>query len=180
MQDTCRTCHKEETHFFNYTAHADEGLLCTDCHLETKSDPLGNGHSQIAHTFSVGSNTCTVCHSQEMHEPQEPAATTNGAEAMQASFLGPGSYGTAAGQMEVSAESPCLFEEDEVVMEAGFLSSNGSADGTIVPEPTGNSPFNFVVLASLIGMAFGLVGSPWLEKWQDRLRNQRDGGSNEQ
>lgn len=180
MQDTCRTCHKEETHFFNYTAHADEGLLCTDCHLETKSDPLGNGHSQIAHTFSVGSDTCTACHSQEMHEPQEPAATTNNAEALQAGFLGPGSFGTAAGQMEVSAESPCLFDEDEVVMEAGFLSSNGSADGTIVPEPTGSSSYNFVILASLIGMAFGLVGSPWLEKWQDRLRDQRDGGSNEQ
>ncbi len=179
MQDTCRTCHKEETHFFSFTTHADEGLLCIDCHFETKSDPLGNGHSQISHTFSVGSDTCTACHSQEMHEPNAAAMSPAEENTTQVGFLTTGNIGTAAGQMEVSAESPCLFNEDEVVMEAGFLTSNGSADGTVLPEPAVNSSFNFVILASLIGMAFGLVGSPWLEKWQERLRNQKDGGSNE-
>jgi len=179
MQDTCRTCHKEETHFFGFTTHADEGLLCIDCHFETKSDPIGNGHSRISHTFSVGSDTCTACHSQEMHEPNSTAVSPAEADQTQVGFLTTGNIGTAAGQMEVSAESPCLFDEDEVVVEAGFLTSNGTADGTVLPEPAGNSSFNFVVLASLIGMAFGLVGSPWLEKWQDRLRNQKDGGRNE-
>jgi hypothetical protein len=179
MQDTCRTCHKEETHFFNYTAHADEGLLCTDCHLQTKTDPLGNGHSQIAHTFSVGSDTCTACHNQEMHEPNASAMSPAEEVETQVGFLATGDIATAAGGANVSTESPCLFEEDEVVMEAGFLTGSGTTNGTVMPEPSASSPFNFVILASLIGMAFGLVGSPWLENWQNRLRNQKGGGSNE-
>ena len=180
MQDTCRTCHKEESHFFNYTAHADGGLLCTDCHLETKSNPLGNGHSQISHTFSVGSDTCTACHSQEMHEPNASAMSPAHEVETQVGFLAAGNIGTAAAGANVSAESPCLFEEDEVVMDAGFLTGSRATSGAVMPEPSASSSYNFVILASLIGMAFGLVGSPWLEKWQERLRNQKDGGSHEQ
>jgi hypothetical protein len=151
MQDTCRTSHKEETHFFNFTAHADEGLLCTDCHLETKSNLLGNGHSQVSHTFSVGSDTCTACHSPEMHEPQELVPPSND-----------------------STHPPTEY------LEAGFLMVDDNGNSAASPQPSSHSPYNFVILASLSGMAFGLVGSPWLEKWQDRLRNQKDGGSNEQ
>lgn len=180
MQDTCRACHKEETHFYTFTTHAEEGLLCTDCHLETKSDPLGNGHSQISHTFSVGSDTCGACHEQDMHMPGDPAADAGEVAMTVNGVLTTGSIGTAAGQMEVSAESPCLFEEETAVMEAGFLTINSSGDGTAVPEPSTNSPYNFAILASLIGLAFGLVGSPWLEKWQDKLRAQKNGGSHEQ
>jgi hypothetical protein len=180
IQDTCRSCHKDETHFFTFTTHADQGLLCTDCHLETKNDPLGNGHSKISHTFSVGADTCAACHNQEMHDPQASATSPEGCDNPQASTTKTGSIETSAGQMEVSTESPCLFEGDEAVMEAGFLTSDGNVDGTVMPEPALNSPYNFVILASLIGMAFGLVGSPWLEKWQDKLRAEKNGGSDDQ
>lgn len=148
MQDTCRTCHKEETHFFTFTAHADEGLLCTDCHLQTKSEPLGDGHSQIGHTFSIGSETCTACHNDEMHLPSDPAAQAN---------------------------------EGTTVMQAGFLpTGHGESSTSTTSQPSASSPYNFAILAALIGMAFGLVGSPWLEKWQERLRAQKSGGHHEQ
>lgn len=148
MQDTCRTCHKEETHFFTFTAHAEEGLLCTDCHLATKNEPLGNGHSQISHTFSVGTETCSACHSDDMHMP-------NGSVT------------------QASAEA--------VVMEAGFLPTNhGESMINTTTQPSASSPYNFAILAALIGMAFGLVGSPWLEKWQEKLRAEKSGGRNEQ
>lgn len=180
MQDTCRACHKEETHFYTFTSHAEEGLLCTDCHLETKNDPLGNGHSQISHTFSVGSNTCGDCHGQEMHMPTDSATNAGQVAMVVNGVLESNSVTTSAGEVEVSAESPCLFEEDTAVMEAGFLTINSSGTQSATPEPSTNSPFNFAILASLIGMAFGLVGSPWLEKWQDKLRAQKHGGSHEQ
>lgn len=149
MQDTCRTCHKEETHFFTFTAHAGEGLLCTDCHLAAKSEPLGNGHSQISHTFSIGSETCTSCHNDEMHMPGETA--------------------------DSAAEEP-------VVMEAAIFPVNNrdSSANVSTTQPAVNSSLNFAVLAALIGMAFGLVGSPWLEKWQEKQRAERDGGRHEQ
>lgn len=180
MQDTCRTCHKEETHFFTFTDHANEGLLCTDCHLGTKNEPLGNGHSQMSHTFSVGSDTCTACHSQQMHMPRDPAGENDEWANSAVRFLTTGSISTVAGQMEVSAESPCLFDEDETVMEAGFISFNNNSKNTVLTEPSASTPYHFAILASLIGLAFGLVGSPWLEKWQEKLRTPKNGGRDEQ
>lgn len=179
MQDTCRACHKEETHFYTFTTHSEEGLLCTDCHLEAKSDPLGNGHSQISHTFSVGADTCGECHGEEMHMPTDTAANIGQVAMISTGASTTSSVETSAGQVEVSAESPCLFEEETAVMEAGFLTIDGSGTHSATPEPTTNSPFNFAILASLIGMAFGLVGSPWLEKWQQKLRAEKNGGSDE-
>lgn len=172
MQDTCRTCHKEETHFFTFTAHAEEGLLCTDCHLNTKSEPLGNGHSQISHTFSIGADTCTACHNQEMHDPQATANAMRDPAAASGTFLT-----SAAG--EINGNGPDCAYEEEQVMEAGFLTISSRGNGAAMPEPSVNSPYNFAVLAALIGMAFGLVGSPWLEKWQEKLRAERNGGSDE-
>jgi formate-dependent nitrite reductase cytochrome c552 subunit len=169
MQDTCRTCHKEETHFFTFTAHANEGLLCTDCHLGTKSEPLGNGHSQISHTFTIGADTCTACHNEEMHDSQ---AATGG---MGVSAALPGAFLTSATSDPAVPDADCPYEK-ETIMEAGFLTINGSGNDTALPEPSVNSPYNFAFLAALIGMAFGLVGSPWLEKWQAHLRAEKDGG----
>jgi len=177
MQDTCRTCHKEETHFFTFTSHGDEGILCTDCHLQTKSDPLGNGHSQISHTFSIGKDTCTACHNEEMHDPS--ASTMGSSVNVATGILTSGSTSTSAGEMPLSSDSPCLFDEDPTMMQAGFLTIDSQGNEAAMPEPSANSPFNFAVMAALIGMAFGLVGSPWLEKWQERLRSQKHGGSNE-
>ena len=155
MQDTCRSCHKEETHFYTFTAHASEGLLCTDCHLQTNNTPLGSGHSQINHTFSVGSDACTACHSDGLHKPTAPTTT-------------------------VDSKSPCLYDQNASVMQASFPTLNSTETDSILPELSANSTYNFTILAALIGLAFGLVGSPWLEKWQERLRAQDQGGSNEQ
>ena len=173
MQDTCRACHKEETHFFTFTAHAEEGLLCTDCHLSTKNEPLGNGHSQISHTFSIGADTCTACHNEEMHDAQVTATVMGGESASL-----PGQLLASATSTETDS-SDCTYEGEEQVMEAGFLTLNSEGTDSAMPQPSANSPYNFAVLAALIGMAFGLVGSPWLEKWQDKLRAEKDGGRNE-
>ena len=105
--------------------------------------------------------------------PSQVAMVANGT-------LTTNSVETSAGEVEVSAESPCLFEEDTAVMEAGFLTIDSSGTNSASPQPSTSSPFNFAILASLIGMAFGLVGSPWLEKWQQKLRAEKNGGSDEQ
>jgi hypothetical protein len=39
-------------------------------------------------------------------------------------------------------------------------------------EPDPVSPFGFAVLASLVGMGFGIVVAPWLEKWNRRVNNK--------
>jgi hypothetical protein len=66
-------------------------------------------------------------------------------------------------------------------MEAGFLPINhGESTANTTTQPSASSPYNFAILAALIGMAFGLVGSPWLEKWQEKLRTEKSGGRDEQ
>jgi hypothetical protein len=39
-------------------------------------------------------------------------------------------------------------------------------------EPDPVSPFGFAVLASLVGMGFGIVVAPWLEKWNRRINKE--------
>lgn len=83
VQSLCQNCHTTESHFYSFTAHSEEGLLCTDCHLKVAEGNLGNGHGQREHTFAVDLHTCNSCHEQEMHAPAnmttflEPPAGTS-------------------------------------------------------------------------------------------------------
>lgn len=135
IEDTCRSCHRDEVHFYTFTDHAEEGLLCTDCHMQITSEDAGNGLPQ--HTFTVGMETCTACHLEELHYPMsntDPSASI-----------------------------------DPKIVQAGFMSPTGDLDAEQLDgEPMASSAINFVVLAAIIGMLFGLIGSPWLEKYYRR------------
>jgi len=135
IQDTCNSCHREEVHFYSFTDHAAEGLLCTDCHFQMAEDANGNSHRQ--HTLTVETETCAECHGQEMHYPMGDNTPPSD---------------TASTIVEVEAE--------------GFMVPLGDLDAnSIDSEPMASSHINFIILAAIIGMLFGLVGSPWLEKW---------------
>jgi hypothetical protein len=67
----CQTCHTDEANNFTMTAHAEEGLLCTNSHLRVSGTPLGQGHAQRSHTFIVDLETCNECHSKDMHYPSD-------------------------------------------------------------------------------------------------------------
>lgn len=138
VQDTCLSCHREEVHFYTYTDHAAEGLLCTDCHFQTVEDAEGKSHR--SHTLLVGTETCANCHSEEMHYPMS----------------------TSDNETSLTAES--------MVIQAGFMPPPlGDLDeSSLNSEPMASSHINFIILAAIIGMLFGLVGSPWLEKWYRR------------
>lgn len=156
VQDTCVQCHRDETHFYTFTDHANEGLLCTDCHLQVKEGPLGEVHKQ--HTFSVGLETCSECHGSQMHfpshnhtdEPVQPA------------------------EIEVSYV-PVEGTENASVQTTTILSSLGDSDlAELNNEPTSTSTINLIVMAAMIGMLFGLIGSPWLEKWFSQARDKEE------
>jgi len=137
VQDACRSCHRDETHFYNFTDHAAEGLLCTDCHMQLAEGEMGEGHGRRLHTFTVGSDACGECHSEEMHYPL--------------------------------ADSQASPEADPMIVQAGIMPNFGDADAAnLESEPMPTSHLNFIILAAIIGMLFGLIGSPWLEKWYRR------------
>lgn len=134
VQELCTTCHTEEGHFYTYTAHADAGLICTDCHLQVNETPLGEGHGQHEHTFVVHKENCNECHESAMHSPD-------------------------------NAMSSLDMEGHEALRGEANPSAVGS-EGLERPHAQTNpaSTANFTLLAALIGMAFGAVGSPWVER----------------
>lgn len=68
-QELCSSCHNDEVHFFAYTVHAQEGVTCLDCHLQVSEVQMGDGHGARHHTFTVGMDTCSNCHTLDMHYP---------------------------------------------------------------------------------------------------------------
>ncbi len=133
METLCQTCHTDEGYFYSMTSHAEEDLLCTDCHLRIADTPMGDGHGQRHHTFTVDLETCNECHGEQMHYP---VANVDGA--------GPAAGGPTTTQADLS-----------------MLTDTNMAGLSTAP----TSPYNFVMLAAFIGLAFGFVGSPLFERW---------------
>jgi hypothetical protein len=142
VQELCQSCHNEAAHFYNDTAHAQEGLLCSDCHLRVSETDIGDGHGRRVHSFTVDLNTCSSCHSGEMHYPIPGNPMSNDGEAT-----------TGLQPVLSMASMPTIQSE---------------------PDPVG--PLGFAVLASLVGMGFGIVLGPWLSKWS---RHSNKGNENE-
>lgn len=149
VQTLCQTCHNEESHFYAFTGHAQEGLLCTDCHLRVADTPPGEGHSQRVHTFAVDLNTCNECHNHQMHGPMPGSSLPTGMASMAA----------------FSTESACTLDDGKTAAGDNSLTNSKA---TMSGEPKPASPFSFALLAAVIGMAFGIIGSPWLERLTQR------------
>ena len=132
LETLCQTCHTNEGYFYGMTSHAQADLACTDCHLRISETPMGEGHGQRHHSFSVDLGTCNECHAEEMHFPAGNVADN-------------GSGGS--GPTSTDAHASLL------------------TDTQINLSTTPTSPFNFVLLAGVIGLAFGFVGSPLFERW---------------
>jgi hypothetical protein len=58
-----------------------------------------------------------------------------------------------------------LDEPTEPVIDA--MASVETAGVSLDPEPV--SPIYYALLSALIGMAFGLLVSPWIERWYKRM-----------
>lgn len=58
-QTACETCHKDQKEAVSHSTHLAAGLLCSDCHT--------NSEINTGHTFAVASDTCLLCHAEEIH-----------------------------------------------------------------------------------------------------------------
>lgn len=138
---------------------------------------MGEGHGRRLHTFSVGLDTCNQCHNDQMHFPTSDNPTTSTTEPLTTNVASlsasSGASGGASGQACPLPDQQQLLANDSSVFLGGLLPSLGDTDtDQLDGEPMSNSTFNFVVLAAIIGLLFGLVGSSWLEKWFDRNHHE--------
>ena len=143
MYDLCTDCHNEEGHFYGMTSHAQQGLQCTDCHLRVSESPMGEGHGQRLHTFSVDLDTCNECHGEQMHFPV------------------PGEESTETSEMMLTAYAP----------DDGASSRDERVVGQTVDEEPPTQPVQSInyILVAIAGMGFGMALTPYAENWYKRL-----------
>ena len=163
VQELCIACHNEESYFYEFTAHAAEGLLCTDCHLKVSDSPLGEGHGKREHTFDVDLNTCNQCHDQDMHTPITTTRVM--------SEIGMADSGTmAVSSIDASCEQ--LLSTNSVVHSAqSGVAYAAEPDLTDQPINT-NGPLTYLVPAAF-GLIFGMMLAPWVEGIYRRRRGIR-------
>lgn len=142
-QALCRTCHNQESHFYELTAHASEGLLCTDCHLRLTDASAGEGHGRRIHTFEVDLRSCTQCHGAEMHYPVTNAMLP-----------------------------PVMTAETVQADEATATPSNEPLAARIVDEPQPVSGFTYI-LAVTVGVVLGVIIAPGLDRLLRRPASKR-------
>ncbi|MEK7439407.1 MAG: cytochrome c3 family protein [Chloroflexota bacterium] len=63
----CEKCHASMTGKLSHASTAGKGLACADCHVGPRSGDPSEGHANTGHMFKVGTDTCSRCHSKEMH-----------------------------------------------------------------------------------------------------------------
>lgn len=65
--DLCAKCHTEMSGKIAHASTTGKGLACADCHVGPRSGNPAEGHANTGHMFKVGTDTCSRCHSSEMH-----------------------------------------------------------------------------------------------------------------
>lgn len=137
VQTLCENCHEDFVHIFASTSHAKANLLCTDCHQQSDDSGDRVGPGNITHTFEPNLDTCSSCHKDQMHNPNQNVCE-----------IGEGGEG----------DIPCDTEE---AVESGLTLPKSAAMMT-EPQPAG--PTGFILIGILVGTAAGMILAPWLEK----------------
>ncbi len=57
--NTCESCHEDQIDEVSHSTHGAVEMDCLDCHKNT--------HENTGHSFFVGSDTCNICHSADIH-----------------------------------------------------------------------------------------------------------------
>ncbi|MCP5095854.1 MAG: hypothetical protein GY943_09895, partial [Chloroflexi bacterium] len=167
--DKCGECHVETYAEWQISEHSQDDMTCVNCHNphsnSIKKDDLDTMcqtcHTNEGYYYSMtehgqGDLLCTDCH---LRISNTPMGEGHGQR-----------HHTFAVDLDTCNE--CHAEEmhypakDEQAGEVVLISPTNGDSGTGVGvhlEPTSASPFNFAILAAVIGLAFGFVGTPLFE-----------------
>ena len=183
--ELCGTCHLETHTEWETSGHAAEDLTCVRCH---------NAHTTELRTTAVN-DLCQSCHNDAAHFYND---TVHAAEGLLCSDchlrvsdtkMGDG-HGQRNHTFTVDLETCTSCHNDEMHIPqpaAAVADEEVSAEPQPVlsmasmpifqrePEPVG--PMGFAILATLVGMGFGIVAAPWIVK---RNQSSNKGKKDEQ
>ncbi|MCB8943064.1 MAG: hypothetical protein H6658_04860 [Ardenticatenaceae bacterium] len=174
--DSCGECHLETFADWQVSAHGDSEMSCINCH---------NPHTNSLKQDNVAT-LCQTCHTDEGHfynmtkHAEAELLCTDCHLRVSENPMGDG-HAQRHHTFEVDLDTcnECHGEDMHYPTESEsgsslLLSQANSTDSTlslltdshqVELNPSSSSPLNLVLLATVIGLVFGLVGSPLFERW---------------
>jgi len=173
-ENLCGTCHQGTVLEWQVSHHYAADLACVDCHGQ-HSTTLKADDTQ---------NLCASCHSERVTE------FTHSAHSLQGLLCADCHLTRAEGiehpdhsfHVKLSTCTECHenaihdpvdeqlanLEPEEPILDAMASASNMGV--SVDPDPI--SPIYYALISALVGMAFGLLVAPWLERWYHRVSDQ--------
>jgi hypothetical protein len=171
--ELCGSCHQETLFEWNVSKHRQAQMDCVDCHGQHETSIKGEDaealcnscHRERASSYAHTAHSevglgCADCHLAELD-----GEIGSGHAYRDHSFHV--KLGTCNECHEYQMHDPSAVHTGEDVHEPDALAAVESAGVSLEPDPV--SPMYFILLAALIGMAFGLLVAPWIERWYHRL-----------
>ncbi len=162
----CGTCHIETLSAWQNSKHQNTGLSCIDCHGQhstiLKADDAtalcANCHVETAKDFihtshSAEEASCADCHLELINGQEDEWH-----DARDHSFFV--KFNTCKACHDLGATATEIKAVAEVEPDA--MAAVATLGVSLEPDPV--SPINFIILSALIGMGFGLVMLPWIER----------------
>ncbi len=176
----CGGCHQETVLEWKVSHHHQAELTCVDCHGQHSTSLKGQDAQAL----------CSSCHQERVLDYTHSAHSMEGLLCADCHL---GSTGEVAGEghalkdhsfhVNLSTCTDCHADEmhDPVGAVASVSNDDNSSSGpkldamaavtdlgvSAVPDPI--SPIYYALIAGLIGMAFGLLVAPWVERWYRSL-----------
>ncbi|MEW6717007.1 MAG: multiheme c-type cytochrome [Chloroflexota bacterium] len=179
--ELCGICHTDTYFEWQVSRHGQVGLACISCHGAHSADVRmmdvselcaschGTRASRFAHSEHHAQGlTCVECHLGSSEEPvgmgssvKDHTFSVNLDTCMKCHNY---QVHTPPGMEDIKGR-----EVNPEVL-AAMVSSDRAA---VSSQPASISPIGYATLAGLVGMAFGMITSPWLERWYRRFWQDR-------
>lgn len=173
----CGDCHNETYFEWQVSQHREEGVDCVACHdphktglkMESEQMLCSSCHrsraSNYAHTaHSKQGMSCTDCHLSQIN----PSPIEGHSKQDHSFFVSLETCNNCHVYQMHDPETVHLDNPTPVPMET--ISSVQTE--TVHSEPVPVSPIGFTAMSGLIGVAFGVIIAPWLEKWQSSRKTK--------
>ncbi len=171
----CGTCHQGTVMEWQVSHHRSASLSCVDCHGQ-HSTTLKAEDTQAL---------CSSCHSERVDEFTHSAHSVQGLLCADCHLTAEGSEAIADHSFHVKLSTCTACHENAIhdpvdthveshqpeEPELDAMASAANMGVSIDPDPI--SPIYYALLSALVGMAFGLLVAPWIERWYHRL-DRRD------
>ncbi len=176
----CGQCHLDTFKEWQDSTHGQDGLTCVRCH---------NSHTTSIRATGV-QELCQACHNEEVHFYSYTAHAEQGLLCVDChlrvseSQVGEG-HGERVHSFSVDLHTcnQCHGEQMHFPAASNAMEANAPLQAgldfpfeetTLNEEANPVSPLGFAVVAALVGMAFGMLMSPWLERFYQRLRRDAE------